>query len=120
MHMLTMIGDGELSDNPLALLMPKVEYEGLQLQPEVMRKYRPTTITNLSVVRSHNESTRGPDVIMLQCGKPTVTYQDTTIIYTLPGGTLNEKLSAQIASDDIPAELFKKLENNPMTTYLKQ
>ena len=50
---------------------------------------------------------------MLQCGKQTIKYTDTTIVYDLPAGRIMEKLSAQIHSCDIPTALFAKLEKDP-------
>ena len=56
---------------------------------------------------------RRPDAIMLQCGVPTITFSDTTVIYTLPEGTIAEKLSAQIAEGDVPSDIFNKLAADP-------
>ena len=49
--MLTTIGANSLSKHALALLMPKVDFDNLQLQEEVVKKFRPTLIPNLPVER---------------------------------------------------------------------
>ena len=110
---LTEIGNHDLPDTALALIIPNVDQDQLKLDDVLMKKFRPTFITSLPVERGVNEDTRRPDAIMLQCGKHDVKYADTTVVYTLPAGRIVEKLSAQINACDIPAALFAKLESDP-------
>ena len=120
-NLLREIGNQELANQPLAILIPPTDwdfFDRLEALP-FTRKFRPTTIKELPTKKQLTDNSRCGNATMLQLGKEDISYDNPTIIHDLGVSHIVQRLSAQISADKVPSAVFKKLKDDPHDYIIK-